>query len=345
MRFRAAVLREVGSLSIEELEIPQLRRGQVLVEVIMSGLCRSQLMEVRGWRGYDRWIPHMLGHEGIGVVREIGPGVSKVAPGSEVVLTWIKGDGLDAEPIVFQSNQGSVNAGPVTTLSEFTVVSENRLFRKPAQMSDIGCVLLGCALPTGAGMAINSTAGLANPLVVVLGLGGIGMSALLTLKAMGIRNLIAADSNAKKVEWARDQGVPASFAGSLEAIRSNIFEVFPNGADVVIESAGSVETIQAAFSLLSPSGQLVFASHPPAGDLISIDPYALIEGRRIRGTWGGDFNPHRDSGTLIELLNRSNIELESMSSSPRPLHEVNTLLNLLEDGVSMRPIVSMDFAK
>ena len=344
MRFRAAVLRKLGSLSVEEIEMQSLQAGQVLVEMKMSGLCRSQLMEVRGLRGEDRWIPHLLGHEGIGIVREIGPGVTRFKPDDEVVLTWIKGEGLNAEPIIFESNLGRINAGPVTTLSEFTVVSENRLFLRPALLGDSESVLLGCALPTGAGMAIRGVSECRNSSVVVLGLGGVGMAALLTLRARGVHTVIAADSSAMKTKWAREQGVELTVAGSIDEIRSYVADVFPSGVDLVLESAGSVSTIESAFSMLSPAGQLVFASHPPAGDRISLDPHALIQGRRIRGTWGGDFNPHLDSKTLVELFMKSDVSIRSMASDPRPLEEVNELLDLLEDGLSMRPMISMNFS-
>jgi S-(hydroxymethyl)glutathione dehydrogenase/alcohol dehydrogenase len=96
--------------------------------------------------------------------------------------------------------------------------------------------------------------------------------------------------------------------------------------------------------MLNTAGQLIFASHPPTGDRISLDPHALIQGRRIRGTWGGDFNPHLDSTTLVELFLKSDVDIRSMASAPRPLEEVNELLDLLEDGLSMRPIISMNFS-
>jgi S-(hydroxymethyl)glutathione dehydrogenase/alcohol dehydrogenase len=344
MRFRAAVLRRFGSLSVEEIEMRSLEAGQVLVEMTMSGLCRSQLMEVRGLRGEDRWVPHLLGHEGIGIVREIGPGVTRFKPGDEVVLTWIKGEGLNAEPIIFESELGHINAGPVTTLSEFTVVSENRLFEKPALLGDLESVLLGCALPTGAGMAMKGVSERRNPSVLVLGLGGVGMAALLTLRALGVDTVIAADSSAMKTKWAREQGVELTVAGSINEIRSYVAELHPSGVDLVLESAGSASTIEGAFSMLNSAGQLIFASHPPTGDRISLDPHALIQGRRIRGTWGGDFNPHLDSKTLVELFMNSDVNIKSMASVPRPLEEVNALLDLLEDGLSMRPMISMNFS-
>lgn len=128
MKIKAAVLEKLGSpLRIVELEHEPLKTGQVLVKVFYSGVCRSQLMEVKGGRGENKWLPHLLGHEGSGVVVSVGSGVSKVKPGDEVILTWIKSSGIEAVGAIYQGAEGSVNSGAVTTFSNYTVVSENRL--------------------------------------------------------------------------------------------------------------------------------------------------------------------------------------------------------------------------
>ena len=123
--FLAAILRETNApLVIEELTVPPLAGGQVLVEVSHSGVCRSQLMEIQGFRGQDRWLPHLLGHEGSGRVLEVGPGVTKVIVGDEVVIGWIKGTGLSARPPRFKDRHGQfVNAGAATTFSTMSVIS------------------------------------------------------------------------------------------------------------------------------------------------------------------------------------------------------------------------------
>ncbi|HVK99979.1 MAG TPA: alcohol dehydrogenase catalytic domain-containing protein, partial [Dongiaceae bacterium] len=156
MQITAAVLERLGTpLRVRTLQSSTLLPGQVLVKVLFSGVCRSQLMETSGGRGDDRWLPHLLGHEGSGVVEAIGPGVSKVKPGDAVILTWIKGDGMDAPGALYWDGDTQINSGPVTTFSNYTVVAENRLVLKPTDLDFDTAVLFGCALPTGAGMALN----------------------------------------------------------------------------------------------------------------------------------------------------------------------------------------------
>ena len=129
LKFQGAILRKIKKplFISSELTIPVLKRGQVLVKLAYSGICKSQLMEIQGKRGEDKYLPHLLGHEGSGVVVAVGPGVKKVKPKNRIVLTWIKSKGIDADTPTFQDTCcGNINAGKVTTFNEFAVISENR---------------------------------------------------------------------------------------------------------------------------------------------------------------------------------------------------------------------------
>ena len=125
---KAAVLYQIGQpLVVEDgVEIPPLGWGQVLVSLFFSGVCHSQLMEAKGRRGADPFIPHLLGHEGSGRVEKIGPGVSKVRPGDLVILGWIKASGLDGGGVRYRCGDVILNAGGVTTFNDYAIVSENR---------------------------------------------------------------------------------------------------------------------------------------------------------------------------------------------------------------------------
>ncbi len=128
MKTTAAILVETGKpLELAELDIPALKPGQVLVEIAFSGVCHTQLSEVRGHRGQDNFLPHCLGHEASGTVRELGAGVTKVADGDRVVLSWIKGSGANVPGTVYGWDGRKVNAGGVTTFMRHAVISENRL--------------------------------------------------------------------------------------------------------------------------------------------------------------------------------------------------------------------------
>ena len=138
------------------MKSPQLKPGQVLVDISYSGICHTQLSECQGTRGEDKFLPHCLGHEGSGVVREIGNGVTKVKVGDRVIISWIKGYGADISSTVYQWGDKRVNAGGVTTFSRQSVISENRLTVIPNDISMDAAALIGCAVPTGMGAVLNT---------------------------------------------------------------------------------------------------------------------------------------------------------------------------------------------
>ena len=184
MKMNALVLEEFGRpLVLADLIIPRLTHGQVLVKILYSGICRSQLMEIAGERGTDPWLPHLLGHEASGTVVEVGPGVTKVSPGDAVILSWIKGRGLDAPGARYEWDKGVIHSGSVTTFSNYSVVAENRLTPKPDDLDTDVAALFGCAILTGAGMVLNEIQPSKHSSLVILGLGGIGISALLAAAA------------------------------------------------------------------------------------------------------------------------------------------------------------------
>ena len=171
---KAAVLYKTGEpLVVEDgIEIPDLQPGQVLVKVEYSGICRSQLMEALGNRGPDPHLPHLMGHEGAGKVVDIGNGVQKISKGDPVVLTWIKGEGANCPGAIYNKNGLKINSGGVTTFSNFTVVSENRCVKLPEGIPLDVATLLGCALPTGAGIVMNSIRPSPSNSIAIFGAGG-----------------------------------------------------------------------------------------------------------------------------------------------------------------------------
>lgn len=345
-KMKAAVLVQLNRpLEIMELEIPKLQDGQVLVKVLFSGVCRSQLMEARGLRGVDKWLPHLLGHEGSGTVIDIGPKVTKVEVGDDVIMGWLEGVGFDAIGAKYKqfNSQKVINSGKVTTFSNYTIVAENRLVKKPKNMDFDVAVLFGCALPTGAGMVLNELKPSNNDTVVVLGLGGIGISALLALRALGLNSIIAVDNSLDKINFAKSLQVSAVINSSEE----NVYEAVKKltngvGADLCIESCGKVTTIELGFSLIKDGGgRLLFASHPPEGDLIKISPHELIKGKNISGSWGGRVNPDIDIKKIYGLLSKSEYFLNKLITKRYCLEEINNALDDLEFGRVFRPLIQM----
>ena len=343
---KAAVLYETGKpLVVEDgIEIPSLEPGQVLVKVAYSGVCRSQLMEVRGKRGEDTNLPHLLGHEASGWVIETGTKVRKVKPGDKVVLTWIKGEGIDCEGAKYKIRNTTLNSGGVTTFSNFTVVSENRCVILEEEIPLKLAALLGCAVPTGAGIVFNTLRPEKEVSIGVFGVGGIGLSAILGARVHECSRIIAVDIEDGKLAMAQEFGATDIINCKMEDPIKKIHEITKGqGVNFSIEAAGKAEVIEAAFQSVKFNGGLcVIAGHPDCKERIKIDPFDLIRGRKIEGSWGGECKPDRDISKYVKYYKNGKFPLEKMISSIYPLEEINQALSELEKGHAHRVLIRMD---
>ena len=339
--FRAAVLVSPNNpLEIMDLCFPELKDGQVLVRNIASGVCRSQLMEAKGMRGEDRWLPHLLGHEGVGMVERIGPQVTKVKIGEKVIIGWIVGHGYNSMAPQFSTRNGiSINSGTATTFSEYSVVSENRVYIAPEGFSDDFLPLFGCALLTGGGMALNHFDRELHKNVLVLGFGGVGSSAAVVLDSFNSTSMVILDESEARRKQARLMGFSNVYSvEEFESINhTNSIDKF----DLCIESAGTTGTIELGFSLLNKTGRLVFASHPESGARISLDPFEMINGKVIFGSFGGGSKPEEDIKIISKLLQESRLNLAYMLGDVFALEDVNQALKQLEMGQPGRPLIRM----
>ena len=329
----------------DDIIIPNLKKGQVLVKLAYSGVCHSQVMEIEGERGEDRYMPHLLGHEGTGVILDIGKGVTKVKLGDHVILGWIKGEGLDVSGTCYFTKDGMlINAGAITTFNDHAVVSENRCMVLPSEIPmDIG-VLFGCSVPTGLGIVCNEIQPEQNSHCAVIGLGGIGLVALAALTYLGVQNIIAIDINSKKLELAIELGAHHTINASSEDPLTEVLKLTKGkGVDYSIDSAGQISTIELAFNLIKFDGGLcVFASHPANGGKISIDPHHLIRGKRIRGSWGGSVIPDKDIPLFIEMYLKGKIPLKKLIGRRYSLEQINTAIMDLKNGTVIRPLIEIN---
>jgi S-(hydroxymethyl)glutathione dehydrogenase/alcohol dehydrogenase len=348
LKTRAAVLYELNKpLRIEELDIPLLKAGQVLVKLDYSGVCRSQLMEVRGKRGIDRYLPHLLGHEGSGTVMEVGKGVTKVKSGDKVILGWIKGSGMDVPGPIYQKDGKAINAGSVTTFTEYSIVSENRCVPLPVGIPMDCAVLFGCALPTGLGIVTNQVKPEEGSTVALFGLGGIGIFSLLGLRLYGCSLLIAVDIKDNKLELAKEFGATHTINAARQDPLQEIYKITDNrGVDYSIETAGLAATIEVAFQAVRKFGGLcIFASHPAYEDKIQLYPHDLISGKRIEGSWGGSCDPDVDTLKFARLYQEGNLPLERLLSRRYQLEEINRALDDLEGGDVVRVLIEIGTCK
>lgn len=346
---RAAVLHKLNEplLVRTDVNFGAPKRGQVLVKLAFSGVCHSQLMEARGNRGIDRFLPHLLGHEGTGQVVQTGDGVTKVSPGDFVVLGWIKGSGLDGGSIEYNSPSCSphkINAGSITTFNEYALVYENRVVPLPPGVPlDVG-VLFGCAIPTGAGIVTNDLKPINGSSVSIFGLGGIGMSALMATMLFQCKKVIAVDVSNDKLDMAKSFGATHTInAREIDPVAEIRNITNDEGVDYAVEASGLVQVIEQAFNSVRRHGGLcVFASHPEHGKRISIDPHELICGKQIRGSWGGSSDPDRDIPMFAQLYKEGKLPLEKLITKRYPLEDINEALEDLESHRVGRPLIEID---
>ena len=342
---KAAVLYKTGEPLIVEdnIQIPFLKPGQVLVRIAYSGICRSQLMEARGHRGPDPYLPHLLGHEGAGEVVDLSPDVKKVVKGDHVVLTWIKGKGANSQGAVYQKGDVKINSGGVTTFSNYTVVSENRCVSIPKAVPLDVATLLGCAMPTGAGIVMNSIRPKKDNSVAVFGTGGIGLSAIMATKLFECSTIIAVDIEESKLEKARELGATHTININKENPVEKIKLITDGkGVDYAVEAAGRAASIEQAFlSVRNNGGLCIFASHPASHERIQLDPFDLIQGKQIQGSWGGESEPDRDIPILANYYLEGKLPLEKLISHRYKLEDINQALNNLEEHKIARAILEM----
>ena len=346
MKTTAAILVAPGRpLELADLEIPPLKSGQLLVEVAYSGVCHTQLLECRGDRGDDPYLPHCLGHEGSGVVVEVSDQVTRCRPGQRVVLSWLKNSGADVPGTVYDWQGQHVNAGGITTFSTFTVVSENRVTPITGSLELRRAALLGCAVPTGAGAVMNTARVEVGMSVVVFGTGGVGLCAVATAALVGAAPIVAVDLYPNRLEIARSMGATLVIdAGEVDVV-DQIKQQFPDGVDIAIEASGSTQAMQQALAVVrSRGGTAVVVGNAPHGGRVELDPWQLNQGKRLLGTWGGDCQADQDFPRLFQLVSEGKLCIDPLLSASYALPDINRAIEDLQSGATVRPLIDMNQA-
>ena len=331
MKFKAAVLVESKKpLLIEELEIKPLEVGQVLVKLNSSGICGAQINEIDAVKGKDNFLPHLLGHEGKGVVVECGIGVTKVKEEDNVVLHWRQGQGIQSStPIYTSKTFGNVNAGWVTTFNEYAVVSENRLTPIPENINQNHAALMGCAVTTAFGTINNDANIKVGDSIAIFGCGGVGLSLIQFAKLSGCYPIIGIDIHENKLKHAKSIGATHTFLSNQENFKKLVLESNSGSKiDVCIDNTGIPEIIDFAYNLTSQEGgRTLLVGVMDRKNKMEIWTYPLHFNQEIIGSSGGQCRPDIDIPKIIKLIDNNLLHLDGLISKTYTLDNINDAIN------------------
>ena len=375
MKTRAAVLQAIGlpapyvhsrPLRLVEVELAPPGDGEVLIRVRAAGLCHSDLSVISGDR--PRPVPMVLGHEAAGEVVECGPGVHDLRPGDRVVLVFMPSCGycmpcMEGRPALCEPGAASNGAGTllggsrritmdgqpvnhhvgVSCFSEMAVVSRRscvKLELSEAEISHAEAALFGCAVLTGAGAVINTARVQAGSSVAVLGLGGVGFSALLAATASGAREVVAIDLNEDKLRLARELGATATVNASAADAAEQIRALTRGGVDYAFEMAGAIPAMELAWRITRRGGSTVSAGLPHPDKRFQLPPVQLVaEERTLRGSYIGSAVPGRDIPRYIDLYRRGKLPVNRLMGEQLALDDINRGFDRLASGSAMRDVV------
>jgi len=344
---KAAVLEKINApLTIADVELGELSLGQVLVKILVSGICGAQLQEIAGNKNNAKYVPHLLGHEGCGIVEGVGAGVTKVKKGDKVVMHWRKGDGIEADFPAYEFKGKTMRSGKVTTFSEYSIVSENRITPVPQDTSNDFCALLGCGLSTALGTMANEAQLRPGESVMVVGLGGLGACLMKAARFYRASPVIGVDIYDNKKD------VVVSLHGDLfvNGAKENIPETIQRKlgmkeVDVIVETSGNARSIADTLPLLGEGGRYILVGQPRPGESVEIKAanhlFGASEGKTIKATQGGRFSPSKDIPRYVKLYQAGLLDIDNLITSRTKLDDINNAIEMMRGGKANRIIVDL----
>lgn len=333
---KAAVLEKIDApLAIRDVELTELKVGQVLVKILVSGLCGAQLHEIRGHKGNAKFLPHLMGHEGCGIVEEVGPGVTTVKVGDKVVMHWRPGTGIEAPFPSYVLDGKSMSSGKVTTLSEYSIVSENRLTTVPQDTPEDLCAILGCALTTAMGIIDNEVDLKFGESISIVGCGGVGLNLIQAAALKSACPIYAIDNNVTKRDLCFTAGA-SLFTNSVTNLDEKV--------DVIIDTTGIPEVISECVSKLSGKGRMILVGQPAPGRGVEImNAVNLFSGigQTIKATQGGKTNPTEDIPRYVRMHQEGILDVKQFVTHRFKLDQVNEAFDLLKSGDAGRIIIEI----
>lgn len=366
MKVRAAVLEGVGgSAKVQELDLANPRAGEVLVRLGASGVCRSDYNAVDGTTGTP-W-PVVLGHEGAGVVEAIGEGVTRVAVGDHVALSWTPSCGdcteclrdlpqlcstiwpvMGAGGLMDETSRLSRGGETVyhycflSTFAEACVVHERSCIPILRDVPFDVASLVGCAVTTGVGAVWNTAGVRPGDRVAVIGCGGVGLSALMAAVAVGAEPVIAVDTAPGKLETAKELGAAAGvvWAGTAEETAEAIRDASDGGVDYAIEATGRGEAMLTAVLATRGRGAAVLIGIPRADTVVPLPALTIPRmERRVLGSIYGSSRPERDFPKILDVYLSGRLPLDRLVSHRLPLEDVDHAFALMNSGEALRVVL------
>jgi S-(hydroxymethyl)glutathione dehydrogenase/alcohol dehydrogenase len=366
MKIAAAVLGEPNApFVIEDVELAEPRVGEVLVRMAAAGVCHSDWHLVSGATKHP--MPVVAGHEGSGVVEAVGPQVEGIAPGDHVVLCWAPSCGrcrpcLDNKPYLCQtftplrwagvlldgSTRLSRGGAPLYHFCALGCFAARVVVRQEScvvirrQVPLEVAALVGCAVSTGAGAVLNTAAVRPGQSLVVVGCGGVGLSAVLGAHLAGAWPVVAVDKSEQKLNIARQLGATHAVA-SGPAAAAAVREITTGGADHVIEAVGAPALQEQALEMLGPGGTLTLCGLAPGDSAMRFPPARLVrEELTVRGCYYGSCIPRRDFPRLLELFLAGRLDLPGLISRYYRLEQINEAFAAMLAGDSARGVIVFD---
>ncbi len=315
---------------LRNFRLPFTKNYHVLVKIMFSGLCGSQIMEMYGKRGKDIYLPHLLGHEGFAKVIKVGKKVKKVKKNDFVLLSWIKGRGGQEKNLQIKHGNFFINSGPINTFSNYALISENRCTKiqnlKEKKMSPI----LGCSLPTGVGLIKKDLKPKKNKCFIICGVGGVGIFVLLAIKQFNPKKIIIIEKNQRKINILKKLNLNVELIKYKKNLKNEILKKNMNVlADYIIDCTGNINSMNNCLNLINRNGTFLFASHPDSKKKLSLNPHELISGKRVAGSWGGGIKIDKDKKFLISFYKK--YFLNSPLKKLIKIYDLNNLNTAIKD--------------
>ena len=333
--FNAAVLFELKKpLEIVELYHEEPTEGEVKVKMITSGLCGAQVNEMSGKKGDDKYLPHLMGHEGYGEVVAVGGGVSRVSVGDHVILHWRPGAGLGSSGKQYKSvGDLAIGAGPVTTFAEYTIISENRCSSiEPDDSVKLALPLLGCAVSTAYGAVIKEAKAQIGHDVLIFGAGGLGMALLFWCKLLKIENVSVIDiHDGKRVQIEEFGG---TFIHAATPLKEKQY-------DVIFETSGVVSNVEKSLTIAKKGASIVLIGQTKLGSKVQFDNFLhFYDEITMIASTGGRFDPAKDLDDIYRLCRENKSLFNNLVSHTITLDQINDGFDLMKADNAKRIIIN-----